>query len=125
MSFFDEFIRMKWVFLIKFKHKVFVEFKKFRIKVENQSSQKMKVLRTDGGGEYKCTEFRKFYEENGIKNEVTAPYTSQHNRLAKKRNRTLVDMTRSMLKDNKLPHTLWREAVATETYVPNKCPIKK
>lgn len=43
---------MTWVSLIKFKHEVFAEFKKFIIKVEKQSGQTLKVLRTNGGGKY-------------------------------------------------------------------------
>ena len=55
VSFVDEFTRMTWVSLIKFKHEVFAKFKKFRLKVENQSGQTLKILRTDGGGEYNST----------------------------------------------------------------------
>jgi transposase InsO family protein len=86
VSFVDEFTRMTWVSLIKFKHGVFAKFKKFKIKAENQSDQKLKILRTNGGGEYNSTEFRKFYEENGIEHEVAALYTPQHNGLAEIRN---------------------------------------
>ena len=85
----------------------------------------MKILRTDGGGEYNSTEFQKLCEDNGIENEVTAPYTPHHNGLAERRNRTLLDMSRSMLKEKKLPHMLWGEAVATSAYILNKCPTKK
>ena len=44
VSFLDEFTRMTWVSLIKFKHKVFAEFKKFKVKEENQSGQRLKIL---------------------------------------------------------------------------------
>ncbi|XP_050878847.1 uncharacterized protein LOC127082663 [Lathyrus oleraceus] len=49
VSFVDEFKRITWLYLIKFKHEVFAEFKKFRINSENQCDQKLKILRTDGG----------------------------------------------------------------------------
>ena len=97
---------MTWVSFIKFKHEVFAEFKKFILKVENQSGQTLKILRTDGGGEYNSTEFRNFCEENGIEHKVTAPYTPQHIGLAERINRTLLDIVRSILKEKKLPHTL-------------------
>ncbi|KAK2372692.1 putative mitochondrial protein [Trifolium repens] len=125
VSFVDEFTRMTWVSLIKFKHEVFAEFQKFKVKAEKQSGQKLKILRTDGGGEFNSNEFKTFCEENGIEHEVTAPYTPQHNGLAERRNRTLLDMVRSMLKEKKLPHNLWGEAVATACYVLNRCPTKK
>lgn len=108
VSFLDEFTRMTWVALIKFKHEVFVEFQKFKVNAEKHSCQKLKVLRTNGGGEYNSSEFRKLCEENLVEHEVTAPYTPQHNGLAERRNMTLLDMTRSMQKKNKLPHTLYR-----------------
>lgn len=37
VSFVDEFTRMTWITLIKFKQEVFAEFKKFKVKVANQS----------------------------------------------------------------------------------------
>ncbi|XP_050893510.1 uncharacterized protein LOC127100401 [Lathyrus oleraceus] len=116
---------MTWVSLINFEHKVFAEFKKFRIKSENHSGQKLKIFRTDGRGEYNSTEFRKFCEENGIEHEVTTSYIPQHDGLAERRNRTLLDLIRSMVKEKKLPHTLWGEVVATTAYVLNGCPTKK
>ncbi|XP_050888546.1 uncharacterized protein LOC127093655 [Lathyrus oleraceus] len=97
---------MTWVTLIKFKHDGFVEFQKFKVKAEKQSGQKLKVLRTDGGGEYNSTEFRKFCEENGIEHEVIVPYTPQYDGLTERRNWTFLNMTRSMLKEKKLSHTL-------------------
>lgn len=86
VSFVDEFTRMKHVSLIKFKHEMFAEFKKFRIKAEKLSCQTLNFLRTDGGGEYNSTKFKKFREENGIKHEVTSPYTPQYNGLAERKN---------------------------------------
>lgn len=56
---------------------------------------------------------------------MTASYTSQHNDLVKRRNITLINMTRSMLKEKNLPHTLYGEAIVTSAYVLNRCPIKK
>lgn len=85
----------------------------------------MKVLGTDDGGEYNSTKFRNFCEENGIEHEVTASYIPQHNGLAERRNRTFLDMTMSMLKEKKFPHTLWGEAAATAAYVLNRYPTKE
>jgi len=100
-------------------------FQKFKILVEKQSGKSIKVLRTDGGGESTSKLFEKFCEDNGIVHEVTAPYTPQHNGLAERRNRSLLDMTKSMLKMKKMPNTFWGEAVRTATYILNKCPTKK
>lgn len=85
----------------------------------------MKILIIDGGGEFNSTEFKKFSEEHVIEHEVTAPYIPQHNGLAERINITLLDMTKSMLKEKNRSHTLWGKAFATSTYVINRCPTKK
>jgi len=51
-SFVDEHDRMMWLYLIKTKYEVFSVFQKFKVMAEKQSGQALKVLRTDGGGEY-------------------------------------------------------------------------
>lgn len=85
----------------------------------------MKILRTDGGGEFNSTKFKKFCEEHGIEYEVTASYIPQHNSLAERRNITLLVMTRSMPKEKNLPKKLWGETIATSVHVFNRCPTKK
>ena len=85
---------------------MFAEFKKFKVKVQNQSGQRLKILKTDDGGEFNSIELKNFCEEHGIEHEVTASYTPQHNGLVERRNRTLLDMTHSMLKEKNLPYTL-------------------
>ena len=111
--------------MIKAKSEAFDVFQKFKILVEKQSGKFIKVLRTDGGGEYTSKVFEKFCEDNGIVHEVIAPYTPQHNGLAERRNRSLLDMTRSMLKLTKMPNTFWGEAIRTAAYILNRCPTKK
>ena len=108
ISFVDEFSRKIWLYLIKAKSEAFDMFQKFKVLVEKQSGKSIKILRIDGGGEYTSNVFEKFCEDNDIVHEVTASYTPQHNRLAERRNRSLLDMTKSKLKMKKTPNTLWR-----------------
>ncbi|MCI76081.1 copia-like retrotransposable element, partial [Trifolium medium] len=61
----------------------------------------------DGGGEYTSKDFENFCISQGIVYEVTAPYTPQHNGLAERRNTTLLDMARSMIKQKNLSHKFW------------------
>nr|GEV98363.1 retrovirus-related Pol polyprotein from transposon TNT 1-94 [Tanacetum cinerariifolium] len=69
-------------------------FKKFKALAENQSYRKLKVLRTDRGGEFLSKEFSGFSNEHGIKRELIAPYTPEHNGIAERKNRTIVEMAR-------------------------------
>ena len=65
--------------------------------VENQLDRKIKVLRTDRGGEYQSTSFKELCDEKGIVHQLTMPYTPQQNGVAERRNRTLMEMVRSMM----------------------------
>ena len=56
--------------------------------------------------------------------EVTALYTPQHNGIAERRNKTILNMIRSMLRSKKLPHNFWAKAATTIVYVLNRCPTK-
>ncbi|MCI27168.1 retrovirus-related pol polyprotein from transposon tnt 1-94, partial [Trifolium medium] len=94
ITFVDEYSRKMWIYLIQTKDEVFDVFKRFKALVENQSSKRMKILITDGGGEYTSKKFESFCVENGVEHEVTVPYTPQHNGLAERRNMTILDMAR-------------------------------
>lgn len=65
-----------------------------------------------------------FCDGKGITHEVIAQYTPQQNGVVERGNKTLVEMTRCLLKGKKLPHSLWGEAVSTAAYLLNRCPIK-
>ncbi|KAK2404675.1 putative mitochondrial protein [Trifolium repens] len=125
LTFVDEFSRMTWLYHIKVKSEAFDVFKKFKALVEKQSGKSIKVLRTDGGGEYTSTEFENYCKEKGIIHEVTAPYTPQHNGLAERRNRSILNMARSMVKQKQLPKRFWGEAVSTAVYILNRSPTKR
>lgn len=60
VSFVDEFSIMLWIYLIKAKAEVFSVFKKFKQMAEKQAEKQIKILRTDGGGEYTSKEFQNF-----------------------------------------------------------------
>ena len=71
----------------------------------------MKILRTDRGGEFIDEEFISFCKKHGIKRELTVRQTPQQNGVAERKNRTIVEMARSMLQSKNLPKYFWTEAV--------------
>src|SRR4051812_48979716 len=62
----DDFSRKLWTYLIKKKSEVIEVFAKFKSMVERQSGRKLKVLRTDGGGEYVSKDFDMLCEKEGL-----------------------------------------------------------
>ncbi|GAU50018.1 hypothetical protein TSUD_331710 [Trifolium subterraneum] len=117
VSFVDDHSRKLWTYLIKRKSEVFDVFKKFKAMAEKQSDHKLKVLKTDGGGEYVSKVFSEFCEAEGIVHEVIPPYTPQQNGSAERRNRTIMNMVRCMIRGKHLPKELWGEAVNFEDAV--------
>ena len=65
------------------------------------------ILRFDRGGEYLSQEFQDHLRNCGIISQLTPPGTPQHNGVAERRNRTLLDMVRSMMSQTTLPISFW------------------
>ena len=63
---FDHYSKYFWVYFLKKKSEVFDKFKEFKALVENQTEKKIKVLRTDNGGEFCSREFEEFCKKCGI-----------------------------------------------------------
>ncbi|KAL4303544.1 hypothetical protein GQ457_10G024470 [Hibiscus cannabinus] len=122
--FIDDLTRMCWVYFLKSKLNVLSTFKDFKIFVENQSDCKLKVLRTDNGGEYVSNEFNDFCRDSGILHQLTVPRTPQQNGVCERRNRTVLEMARCMLFEKHLPKLFWAEAVATAVYLLNRLATK-
>ena len=75
LIFIDDCSRFTYVFLLKNKSETFNAFKVYKAEVKNQLSKKIKVLKSDRGGEYFASEFNSFCKEYGIIHDCTAPYT--------------------------------------------------
>lgn len=125
ITFIDNFSRFTYVYLMKNKDQAFDMFKIYKSEVENKKEKRIKVLRTDRGGEYFPIEFSIFCEENGILHQTSAPSTPQQNGLAERKNRTLVEMVNAMLTNAKLSTNLWGEALLTACHVHNRVPSRK
>ena len=124
ITFTDDLSRYGYVVLMKNKSEAFEKFKDFKNEVENQIGKSIKILRSDRGGEYLSTEFGTFLKECGIISQLTPPGTPQLNGVSERRNRTLLDMVRSMMSYTDLPISLWGHALLSANYILNRVPTK-
>nr|GEY90196.1 zinc finger, CCHC-type [Tanacetum cinerariifolium] len=85
--------------------------------VENQLGKTIKSLRSDRGGEYMSQEFLDHLKEHGIIAHRTPPYTPQNNGVSERRNRTLLDMVRSMMSQNYSTKVLWHGQAPKLSYL--------
>ncbi|GJS18444.1 retrotransposon protein, putative, ty1-copia subclass [Tanacetum coccineum] len=125
VTFTDDFSRYGYVYLLKHKHEVFETFKVFQKEVENQLGKTIKSLCSDRGGEYMSQEFLDHLKDHRIIAHRTPPYTPQHNGVSERRNRTLLDMVRSMMSQTTLPKSFWDYALETAARILNMVPTKK
>nr|GEZ31397.1 hypothetical protein [Tanacetum cinerariifolium] len=125
VTFTDDFSRYGYVYFLKYKHEVFETFKVFQKEVENQLGKTIKSLRSDRGGEYTSQDSLDHLKKHRIITHRTPPYTPQHNGRSERRNRTLLDMVRSMMSQTTLPKSFWDYACKSAARILNMVPTKK
>ncbi|KAG6635812.1 hypothetical protein CIPAW_11G068500 [Carya illinoinensis] len=122
ITFIDDFLRFGYIYLLHEKSQVVSVLEVFLIEVERQLDRKVKIIKFHRGGEY----YEK-YDESGRSPGPFAKILEQHgiqNGVAERRNRTLLDMVRSMVSNSTLPKSLWGEVIKTTTYILNRVPSK-
>ena len=73
ITFVDDSLKYYYMYLLKSKDEVIEKFVFYKNKIENQLNKKIKVLRSDRGGEYEWS-FVDFYVQHGIIHETTTPF---------------------------------------------------
>ncbi|KAK1683958.1 hypothetical protein QYE76_044806 [Lolium multiflorum] len=112
----DDYSRYSWVFLLKSKDETHREFITFAKKAQRMYESEIKAIRTDNGTEFKNYTMQEFVDDDGIKHEFSAPYTPQQNGVVERKNRTIIEMARTMLSEFNSPHNFWGEAISTVHY---------
>ena len=92
--------------------------------VENQMEKTIKTLTTDRGRKYLSEQFRELCENKGIRRQLTILGTPQQNGVTDRRNRTLLDIVRSMMAQANLPISFWGDALMAVAYILNRVPSK-
>jgi transposase InsO family protein len=110
------------VSLLKEKSDAVTEIVKFKTKFEKQTNKKIKKLITDGGGEFCNNALGELLEKEGIQHNVSPPYTPQHNGMAERANRTIIEMTRCMMLQSYMVPEWWGEAVVFAAATANALP---
>ncbi|GJR61703.1 putative ribonuclease H-like domain-containing protein [Tanacetum coccineum] len=121
----DNYSRFSWVLLLATKDETSEILKTFIIGIENIIDLKVKVIICDNGTGFKNKVMNQFCEMKGIKREFSVVRTPQQKGVAERKNKTLIEASRTMLADLKLPATFWAEAVNTACYVQNRMLVIK
>src|SRR5260370_18420576 len=126
ITFTNDFSWYTHVGLCKSKDDAFPIFKWWRACTEKETGKTLKILHTDGGGEYTSNAFSTYLADNGIKCKLTNAYTLQENGVSERANHTLNNLAWSMIADVKevlqnksLPPSLWSHAVRHAAWIKN------
>ncbi|GJS83761.1 retrovirus-related pol polyprotein from transposon TNT 1-94 [Tanacetum coccineum] len=121
----DDYSRYTWTRFLKDKTEAFDQFEIFSKKIQNQLGCTIVSIRTDHGREFDNeVQFGEFCNANGITHNFSALRTPQSNSVVERKNRTLQEMSRTMLNEQSLPQKFWCNTVDTSTYILNRILIR-
>jgi transposase InsO family protein len=103
----DDSSRYMWLRLLSSKDEAADAIKAVKESAEAESGKKLRVLRTDRGGEFTAVQFAEYCAGEGVERHLTAPDSPQQNGVVERRNQTIVGMARSMMKAKSMPPEFW------------------
>jgi transposase InsO family protein len=121
----DDFSRYTWVYFLQDKSEAQRVIKKFIRRAQNEFELKIKNIRSDNGSEFRNLNVEEYLDEEGIKHELSASYTPQQNGIVERKNRTLIEMARTMLDEYKTPDSFWAEAINMACHTVNRLYLQK
>uniref|UniRef100_A0A2N9FCY2 Integrase catalytic domain-containing protein n=1 Tax=Fagus sylvatica TaxID=28930 RepID=A0A2N9FCY2_FAGSY len=106
VSFVDDWSRFTWIYFLHRKSEVMQVFKQFHAMVCTQFNKKIKILRSDSGGEYIPKEFKAFLASEGVVHQYSCTEQPQQNGVAERKHRHIQEMARALRLHANLPKPL-------------------
>lgn len=122
ITFIDDYSRYSHTYILKHKSEAYEVFVEYLALVKRQTGCKLKVLRSDNGGEFISNRFQQLCIEAGILQQFTVVYTSQQNGVVEKNHQDKQASAKSMLYAANLPIQFWAEAIMCATNIMNRLP---
>ncbi|GJU72686.1 retrovirus-related pol polyprotein from transposon TNT 1-94 [Tanacetum coccineum] len=116
----DDYSRYTWVYFLRTKDEAPDLIINFINQVQRNLKAQILKIRTDNGTKFKNEKLRSFYAKLGIVHNTSIARRPQQNGVVECRNRTLVEVARTMLIFSKTPEFLWVEVIATACFTQNR-----
>lgn len=116
----DDYSRYSWVFIMASKDEVFGHFRELVLRLTTELLGAPRATRSDNGTEFKNTLFASLCTERGLDHQFSSARVPQQNGVVERKNRTLVEMARTMLNEHTTPRKYWSEAISTAYYISNR-----
>ena len=107
---------------MKTRVELFSIFKKFHAEIRTQFNTSIRILRSDNAKEYFSTPFSSCMSSHGILHQSSRAYTLQHNGVAERKNRHLVETVRTLLLHHKVPQCFLGDTILAACYLINCMP---
>ncbi|XP_060200816.1 uncharacterized protein LOC132629096 [Lycium barbarum] len=121
----DDYSRGTWTHLLKNKNNVFPVLKNFLSMVERQFNVKVKIIRSDNAFELgKSAIASEFLSSEGIIHQTCCVSTPQQNGVVERKHKHLLEVSRALYFQSKVPIKYWGECLLTATYLINRIPSK-
>jgi hypothetical protein len=125
MLFLDDYSRKVWCYLLKSREEAPTKIQEHVKMVERQKSPlKVALVRTDGAKELISGALNKFYLDNGIHTELSAPYSQAQNGLSERYMLKLGEAAQAMLAQAGCEQYDWPYAISYAAYLSNITPTK-
>ncbi|KAG7599495.1 Reverse transcriptase RNA-dependent DNA polymerase [Arabidopsis suecica] len=118
--FVDHYTRYTWLYPLKQKSHVATIFPVFRALVEDRFKTKITTLYSDNGGEY--IGLRSYLASHGISHLTSPPHTPEHNGIAERKHRHIVETGLSLLSHASIPIEYWSYSLAAAVFLINRMP---
>jgi hypothetical protein len=113
-----------WVVVLGSKGEAVDAIRHAQAAAEAECGRKLRVLRTDNGGEFTAAKFALYYADEGVQRHYSASYSPQQNGVVERHNQTVVGMARALLKQRGMSAVFWGETMVTAVYILNRSPTK-
>ena len=123
-TFVDDHSRHAVVYFLRSKDQFAAALQKFLSWAETQTSDKLRALHSDRGGEYMAANVKDILSQRGIEHHLTMPGSPQQNGKAERFNRTIMDKAMTMLHTAGLPNGFWEHSVSTAVHIYNRSPSR-
>ncbi|MCO5592506.1 hypothetical protein L7F22_046509 [Adiantum nelumboides] len=118
----DDYSRFTWVYFLTHKSEAISTFICWKAHVEKESSNQVKDVCSDHGSKFTSHQFVDYCASFGIRRELSNVGNPSKNGVVERKNRTVVEMGRTLLEHRDLPRFLWAESVANAVHILNRAP---
>lgn len=119
----DDFTRMTWVFLLQYKSDVITILPQFFQYIENHFQASVKYIRTGNAPELCEGPLKQLYLNKGIINHKSCVNTPQQNGVVERKHKHLLEVSRALFFQAKLPSQFWGECLLCAAHLINRMPL--